>query len=132
MSFGKRKADIARASGLLHDYAMRALILLILLVAVGCSEQTRVALFPGSGEIDHGTVLGVRVGATLEEARAALTQRGLEEGDLAKEDHCVGQPFRADAILYFYDMSWRRGVMCVGISKGRVVRVGWLYNFLAP
>jgi hypothetical protein len=85
------------------------------------------------GLVTSGKKLGVSVGATEQSASRTLLLQGLVRAGVVRGGSCLSpRAFRADYTVQFVDLSWRRGTVCLGITRGRVSHVGWLYNFLAP
>jgi hypothetical protein len=87
----------------------------------------------GEGLVTSGAKLGVAVGATERTATQTLVLQGLSRAGVERGGTCLSpRVFRADYTVQFLDTSWRRGTVCLGITRGRVSQIGWLYNFLGP
>lgn len=99
----------------------------------GCSERDRMATIDSEGLVTTGGKLGVRVGATERAATRTLLTQGLQRAGIERGGTCLSpRVFPADYTVKFVDLSWRRGTVCLGITRGRVTQVGWLYNMLSP
>lgn len=107
--------------------------LTLALLVAGCSELDRMATINAEGLVDHGNKLGIPIGAALGAARGALSNRGLIETGIERGGSCNSpRTFPAEYTVFFVDLSWRRGTVCLGVTRGRVSHIAWLYNALSP
>jgi len=103
------------------------------LIATACSERDGMATIEGEGLVATGEKLGVRVGATEKAATQTLLMQGLERAGVERGGTCLSpRVFRADYTVQFLDTSWTRGTVCLGVTRGRVTHIAWLYNMLSP
>ncbi len=91
------------------------------------------ATVQAEGLIDRGQKLGIPIGTTLAAAKKTLIDQGFQVGSVEQGGSCNSpRTFPAEYTAYFIDMTWRRGTVCIGISKRRVSHIAWLYNPLSP
>lgn len=103
------------------------------LLVAGCSERNSMATIDGEGLITAGWKLGAEIGASEETATRTLLNQGLERAGVEKGGTCRSpRTFRANYTVQFLDLSWRKGTVCLGITRGRVSQIAWLYNPLSP
>lgn len=102
------------------------------LLSTGCSERDRMAI-SGEGLVTSGELLGVGIGTTEQQATEAMVMQGLARAGVERGGTCLSpKGFRADYTIQFVDFSWRRGTVCLGVTRGRVTQIGWLYNIFSP
>ena len=98
-------------------------------------ERTSLTFFQSYGHVVTGERLGVRVGMSLEEASAHLVRQGLvpvPEYDRQVRS-CGGRMVASqEEVRSFADNTWRHGGVCLFVTSGRVVAIGWSFNGPLP
>jgi hypothetical protein len=89
-----------------------------------------------TGVIEIGSKFGVTVGATPEQARAALLSHGFGEAPAAFNSsvpQCGGRFVREGETLFaFADESWRKGMICVFVREDTVRAISWWFDPFVP
>ena len=114
-------------------HAHFAACLTLVLICAGCSERDKMATIDAEGLVDRGQKLGVPIGATISTAQKTLTAQGFQAASVERGGSCNSpRRFAADYTAFFMDMTWRKGTVCIGVTRGRVSHIAWLYNPLSP
>jgi hypothetical protein len=96
------------------------------------NELMRASFFEPGGMIVNGSKFGIAVGDDRRSIGNKLKVIGLKIDDISRDLKCASRKVSGDYALYSYDMSWRRGVICIGISQGRVRSIAWSFSAFAP
>ncbi|MGC6331819.1 hypothetical protein [Rhizorhabdus sp. FW153] len=97
------------------------------------NDLNRAALFDSSGFLISGERFGIKVGDNFASVKYRLESMGLDmRGEGSRPGRCGAYEVKSDKIYYFYDFSWRRGVVCIGINADRVDTLSWYFNPLSP
>lgn len=106
-------------------------VILVAAIWLWLSDLDRIALIDTHGQKSSGTLAGVRVGQSSQDAVYNLKNLGMRSANYADDGSC---PLRGrfDQIIVFIDVSWRKGTICIGIIQGKVSSVAWRYNFFQP
>ena len=104
-------------------------VVLIACAVFAADARNRATLFHPSGAVAEGSAFGVRVGDERSHALSRLAEAGFSQWKIGvpRLNGCAGE-----TALYGYDLSWRHGVVCVGLRKGRVQSLAWDFNLLSP
>lgn len=107
--------------------AVRASVALGLAAVLGgCSYQP-------VGYTETGTKFGVSVGDNIDAVKQSLSRRGLADDGAMQGGSCHDKTYPPSITIHrFYDESWRRGIICVGEVRGKVVSLQWYYNMFTP
>jgi len=124
--------------------AKRAMILITILalvtIAIFLSNEWNRAAFGSEGYIVEGKKFGLTIGASKKEMTEYLVNRGLVDGTELGANETGYNPQSCHFHIYpdkyeveiWDDESWRGGVICVAYLDGKLARVSWMYNMLAP
>lgn len=97
------------------------------------NDLNRATLFRSSGVINAGARFGINIGMNTRDAKSVLNSRGINfNGQQDSSGRCNAYIIHADKIYYFYDLSWRRGVVCLGAINEKISVISWYFNPLSP
>ena len=118
---------------------MIALLTLGALLVFFSSEWNRTLFYP-EGFIEKGKKFGLEIGHSKEIVTERILDRGLidrtglganETGYNLQSCHLHIYEDRYEVQLWV-DKSWRKGTICVAFLDGKLARMSWWYNPLAP
>jgi len=121
----------------------RVMVLMIIglgVLVVFLSNEWNRAAFGSEGYIVEGKKFGLTIGASKKEMTEYLVERGLADRSIPRTNEVGHNPQSCHLHIYaneyevqlWADKSWRRGTICVAYLDGKLTRVSWIYNMLAP
>jgi len=96
------------------------------------NDLLRASFFEPGGMIVEGKKFGISIGDDRKSVNDKLNKIDLKIDDISRDNKCVSRKVLGDYALYSYDMSWRKGVICIGISQSRVRSIAWSFSAFAP
>jgi hypothetical protein len=85
------------------------------------------------GRVVAGSKFNVSIGSAVDlSAGEVLKFSSVKYGGEGYGGECAGNEYGKEfRVVYFFDLSWRRGVICI-ISEGDIVReISWEYQFIS-
>ncbi|MES2057495.1 MAG: hypothetical protein V4564_16290 [Pseudomonadota bacterium] len=100
-------------------------------LVINKNELLIVSFFEPRGEIISGSKFGIAVGDDRKSVNTKLKAIGLTIDDISRDPRRDPRQISSHYTLYSHDTSWRKGVICIEISKQRVRSITWSFSAFA-